>query len=132
MDVVALAQFGFKNVVATSGTATTDSAGGILFRAADTVVFCFDGDKAGRKAAWRALEATLPKLKEGLQAKFLFLPDGEDPDSMVRKHGEEVFAEQIESRQSVVRVFLRSLYRRDRPWQPGWQGKFGSTGTAIY
>ena len=69
----------------------------LLFRAADTIVFCFDGDKAGRKAAWRALEATLPKLKEGLQAKFLFLPDGEDPDSMVRKHGEAVFAQQIEA-----------------------------------
>ena len=95
MDVVALAQFGFKNVVATSGTATTDSQVELLFRAADTIVFCFDGDKAGRKAAWRALEATLPKLKESLQAKFLFLPDGEDPDSMVRKHGEAVFAQQI-------------------------------------
>jgi len=97
MDVVALAQFGFKNVVATSGTATTALQVEILFRAADTVVFCFDGDKAGRKAAWRALEATLPKLKEGLQARFLFLPDGEDPDSMVRKHGEEVFEQQIEN-----------------------------------
>ena len=96
MDVVALAQFGFKNVVATSGTATTSIQVEILYRAADTVIFCFDGDKAGRKAAWRALEATLPKLKEGLQAKFLFLPEGEDPDSMVRKHGEAVFAQQIE------------------------------------
>jgi DNA primase len=95
MDVVALAQFGFKNVVATSGTATTPIQVEILFRAADTVVFCFDGDKAGRKAAWRALEGTMPKLKEGLQARFLFLPDGEDPDSMVRKHGQDVFAEKI-------------------------------------
>ncbi len=96
MDVVALAQFGFRNVVATSGTATTAAQVEILFRAADTVIFCFDGDKAGRKAAWRALEATIPRLKEGLQAKFLFLPEGEDPDSMVREHGREVFAEQIE------------------------------------
>lgn len=97
MDVVALAQFGFRNVVATSGTATTPVQVEILYRAADTIVFCFDGDKAGRKAAWRALEATLPKLREGLQAKFLFLPEGEDPDSMVRKHGEEEFARQLEN-----------------------------------
>ena len=106
MDVVALAQFGFKNVVATSGTATTALQVELLFRAADTMVFCFDGDKAGRKAAWRALEATLPKLREGLQAKFLFLPDGEDPDSMVRKHGEEVFAQQIESASPLSEFFF--------------------------
>jgi DNA primase len=106
MDVVALAQFGFKNVVATSGTATTPLQVELLFRSADTVVFCFDGDKAGRQAAWRALEATLPKLREGLQAKFLFLPDGEDPDSMVRKHGEAVFAEHIEGAASLSEFFF--------------------------
>ena len=106
MDVVALAQFGFKNVVATSGTATTALQVEILFRAADTVVFCFDGDKAGRKAAWRALEATLPKLREGLQARFLFLPDGEDPDSMVRKHGKEAFAAQIENASPLSEFFF--------------------------
>lgn len=106
MDVVALAQFGFKNVVATSGTATTALQVEMLFRAADTVVYCFDGDKAGRKAAWRALEVTLPKLREGLQAKFLFLPDGEDPDSMVRKQGKAVFAQQIESASSLSGFFF--------------------------
>ena len=106
MDVVALAQFGFKNVVATSGTATTALQVELLFRSADTIIFCFDGDKAGRKAAWRALEATLPKLREGLQAKFLFLPDGEDPDSMVRKHGEEVFAQQIEDASTLSEFFF--------------------------
>jgi DNA primase len=106
MDVVALAQFGFKNVVATSGTATTAIQVEILFRAADTIVFCFDGDKAGRKAAWRALEATLPKLREGLQAKFLFLPEGEDPDSMVRKHGEAVFAQHVENASPLSEFFF--------------------------
>ena len=106
MDVVALAQFDFKNVVATSGTATTASQVELLFRAADTIVFCFDGDKAGRKAAWRALEETLPRLKEGLQAKFLFLPDGEDPDSMVRKHGEAVFAQHIEDASTLSEFFF--------------------------
>ena len=106
MDVVALAQFGFKNVVATSGTATTALQVELLFRSADTIVFCFDGDKAGLKAAWRALEETLPKLRDGLQARFLFLPDGEDPDSMVRKHGEAVFAEQIESASPLSEFFF--------------------------
>ncbi|HSM68463.1 MAG TPA: DNA primase [Xanthomonadales bacterium] len=90
-DVVALAQYGLRNAVATLGTATTPQHAEILFRAADTVVYCFDGDAAGRKAAWRALEATLPRLREGLQARFLFLPEGEDPDSLVREQGREAF-----------------------------------------
>ncbi len=90
-DVVALAQIGLRNTVATLGTATTSNHAEILFRASETVIYCFDGDEAGRKAAWRALEATLPKLREGLQARFLFLPDGEDPDSLVRKQGKEAF-----------------------------------------
>jgi len=106
MDVVALAQYGFRNTVATSGTATTAIQVEILFRAADTVVFCFDGDKAGRKAAWRALEATMPKLREGLQAKFLFLPEGEDPDSMVRRHGSDEFARLIESASTLSEYFF--------------------------
>ena len=91
MDVVALAQFGFENSVATLGTATTPDHAELAFRAADEVVFCFDGDSAGRKAAWRALESTLPRLREGRQARFLFLPEGEDPDSLVRKAGSEQF-----------------------------------------
>jgi len=97
MDVVALAQFGFKYAVATSGTATTALQVEMLFRATDTVVYCFDGDAAGRKAAWRAMEATLPRMREGLQARFLFLPEGEDPDSMVRKHGAEEFTRLLET-----------------------------------
>ncbi len=94
-DVATLAQFGYRNTVATSGTATTPIQVEILFRAADTLVFCFDGDKAGRKAAWRALEAALPKLREGLQVKFLLLPEGEDPDSLVRKQGADEFGQLI-------------------------------------
>jgi DNA primase len=98
-DVVALAQFGLRNTVATLGTATTSDHVELLFRASETVIFCFDGDKAGRKAGWRALEATLPRLREGLQAKFLFLPDGEDPDSLVRKKGKEEFEKLISESQ---------------------------------
>jgi len=87
MDVVALAQYGIDNVVATLGTATTTAHLQRLFRLAPSIIFCFDGDQAGRAAAWRALETALPELGGGRQASFLFLPDGEDPDSLVRKEG---------------------------------------------
>ena len=87
MDVVALAQHGVEYAVATLGTATTPVHAQKLFRLADSVVFCFDGDAAGRKAAWRALGNTLPVLADGKDARFLFLPDGEDPDDFIRKRG---------------------------------------------
>jgi DNA primase len=106
MDVVALAQFGFRNCVATLGTATTGDQAELLFRAADEVIYCFDGDRAGRKAAWRALEATLPRLREGRQARFLFLPDGEDPDSMVRREGQEAFTARLDDAQPLSEFFF--------------------------
>jgi DNA primase len=106
MDVVALAQFGFTNCVATLGTATSGDQAELLFRAADEVVYCFDGDRAGRKAAWRALEATLPRLRDGRQARFLFLPEGEDPDSMVRKLGAEAFSRELDQSQALSDFFF--------------------------
>ena len=93
MDVVALAQNGFRNAVATLGTATGEAHYQKLYRYTDEVVCCFDGDKAGRAAAWRALESALPVLNEHRQLKFVFLPDGEDPDSLVRDNGAEAFNE---------------------------------------
>ncbi|MBS0575525.1 MAG: DNA primase [Proteobacteria bacterium] len=87
MDVVALFQYGVTQAVATLGTATTPDHAELLFRNAADVVFCFDGDKAGRGAAWKALEAALPRMRDGRQAFFLFLPEGEDPDSIVRSDG---------------------------------------------
>ncbi len=95
MDVVALAQFDINYVVATLGTATTHEHLERLFRTVPEVVFCFDGDRAGREAAWRALDNTLPVLRDGREARFLFLPDGEDPDSLVRKIGSEAFEQRI-------------------------------------
>ncbi|MEQ9510892.1 MAG: DNA primase, partial [Alloalcanivorax xenomutans] len=89
MDVIALAQHGVPNVVATLGTATSPEHCQTLFRQVNEVVFCFDGDNAGRRAAWRALESALPSLDDGKQARFLFLPDGEDPDTLVRAQGPE-------------------------------------------
>jgi DNA primase len=106
MDVVALAQFGFANCVATLGTATTSEQAELLFRASDEVIYCFDGDRAGRQAAWRALEATLPKLREGRQARFLFLPEGEDPDSMVRRGGAAAFSDLLDQAQALSSFFF--------------------------
>jgi DNA primase len=91
MDVVALAQYGVTYAVATLGTATTPWHVQKLLRQTDEVVFCFDGDAAGRRAAWRALENSLEQLQDGKQVRFLFLPDGDDPDSYVRKAGREAF-----------------------------------------
>src|SRR3989344_822150 len=91
MDVVALAQFGIDFAVATLGTATTRDHLERLFRHAPEAVFCFDGDRAGREAAWRALDNALPVLREGRQISYLFLHEGEDPDTLVRKEGQEAF-----------------------------------------
>ncbi|MEL0094096.1 MAG: DNA primase [Pseudomonadales bacterium] len=87
MDVIALAQYGIPYAVATLGTSTSETHLERLFRIVPEVVFCFDGDEAGRKAAFRGLEATLPAMQDGRQAKFLFLPEGEDPDTLVRAKG---------------------------------------------
>ena len=91
MDVIALAQHGITYAVATLGTATTQKNAERLFRETNTVIFCFDGDNAGQTAAWRALENILPILEDGLTVKFMFLPNREDPDSYVRKHGQAAF-----------------------------------------
>ncbi|HUL96911.1 MAG TPA: DNA primase [Usitatibacter sp.] len=95
MDVVALAQHGVENAVATLGTATTPIHVGKLLRMADNVVFCFDGDAAGRKAAWRALEVSLPVLADGKVVSFLFLPAEDDPDTYVRRLGKKAFLEAV-------------------------------------
>lgn len=96
MDVVALAQHGIPYAVATLGTATSQQQISKLFRIVPELVFCYDGDAAGKKAAWRALENALPVLRDGVQARFLFLPDGEDPDSLVRKEGQQVFEQRLQ------------------------------------
>jgi len=97
MDVVALACHGINNAVATLGTATTPEHLQRLFRTTNEIIFCFDGDLAGRDAAWRALQVTLPELREGRQVRFLFLAEGQDPDSVVRDQGAEVFRQQLDN-----------------------------------
>jgi DNA primase len=109
MDVVALAQFGIRYAVATLGTATTRQHLERLFRYTPEAVFCFDGDKAGRKAAWRAVETALEILHEGRQVSLLFLPEGEDPDSLVRKEGTEAFAGRIARATPLPDYFFQHL-----------------------
>jgi DNA primase len=115
MDVVALAQHGVEYAVATLGTATTPAHAQKLFRLADSVVFCFDGDAAGRKAAWRALENTLPVLVDGKDAAFLFLPDGEDPDDFIRKRGKAAFEAALERAVPLSEFMLAELTREHAP-----------------
>jgi len=109
MDVVALAQFGIDYAVATLGTSTTPDHLERLFRTVPEVVFCFDGDRAGRAAAWRALENALPVLTDGREARFLFLPEGEDPDTLVRKIGKEAFEQLIAQSEHLSDFLFRQI-----------------------
>ncbi|MCC5854520.1 MAG: DNA primase [Idiomarina sp.] len=109
MDVVALAQHGVHNAVAALGTAATPDHLQLLFRQTSRVVCCFDGDRAGRDAAWRAMENALPLLKDGQDLRFLFLPDGEDPDSIVRKEGKDGFLQRAAQSVSLRRYFFDHL-----------------------
>ncbi len=97
MDVVALAEYGIHYAVATLGTSTSEHHIRRLFKVVPEIIFCFDGDNAGRKAAQRAMETVIPALQDGLQARFLFLPDGEDPDTIVRKEGKEAFEKRLDN-----------------------------------
>ena len=109
MDVIAMHQAGLPIAVATLGTATTPDHTEVLFRAAPDVVFCFDGDRAGRAAAWKALEAALPRLRDGRQAYFLFLPDGEDPDTLIRKEGKQGFEQRLKNATPLSEYFFGEL-----------------------
>src|SRR5690606_32206225 len=109
MDVVALAQYGIGYAVATLGTATTPVHVAKLLRLADELVFSFDGDAAGRKAAWKALEVALPLAPDHKPIRFLFLPEGEDPDTYVRKHGREAFESLVRSAQTASQFLLAEL-----------------------
>ncbi len=109
MDVISLAQFGVDNSVATLGTATTRAHLTRLFRLAPEIVFCFDGDRAGRDAAWKALQVAMPEMQDGRQLGFLFLPEGEDPDTVVRSEGAEAFNRRVEDAQPLDRFVFETL-----------------------
>ena len=109
MDVIALAQMGIRNAVATLGTATSARHLTRMFRQVSEVVFCFDGDDAGNAAAWRALETTLPLMDDGRQVKFLFLPAGADPDTHVRAIGTEKFLQELNEATALEDFFFEKL-----------------------
>ena len=111
MDVVALAQYGIDYAVASLGTATTSDHMQLLFRTAPEIICCYDGDKAGREAAWRALENALPGLQDGRELKFAFLPQEHDPDSFVRAHGREAFEEYLNQAQPFSDFLFERLAR---------------------
>ncbi|WAJ69464.1 DNA primase [Catenovulum adriaticum] len=112
MDVVALFQAGVTYAVASLGTATTTDHIKLMLRATSEIVCCYDGDQAGRAAAWRTLENALPSLVDGIQIKFVFLPDGEDPDSYIKQHGKTKFEQLIDNAQDFVSFFYQELYRK--------------------
>jgi len=118
MDVVALAQSGIRYAVATLGTATTAEHLERLYRVAPEVVFCFDGDRAGRQAAWRALENTLPAMHGARRAGFLFLPEGEDPDSLVRREGADAFEQRLEDAVPLASFLTDRLVAQFDPRSP--------------
>lgn len=109
MDVVMLAQHGIDYAVATLGTATTQDHWPRLLRHCKQIICCFDGDKAGRNAAWKALNTALPALDDDVNLQFMFLADGEDPDSLVQKTGREAFEQQIEQAQSLSHFLFSQL-----------------------
>jgi DNA primase len=109
MDVVALSQFGIYNATATLGTATSSEHLQTLFRICAGIVFCFDGDKAGKAAAIRALKNALPLLKDAREIRIMFLPDGEDPDSMVRKIGRDAFNQKVSESSTLFDFLIKYL-----------------------
>ena len=109
MDVIALAEHGIKTAVATLGTAINNAQIEKLFRSCKNLVFCFDGDAAGKKAAWRSLEQCLVSLKEGRLARFLFLPDDHDPDTFIKEQGEQGFRNQVKDAATLTEFLFETL-----------------------
>ena len=109
MDVVSLFQHGIQEAVATLGTATTPDHAELLFRNSADVVFCFDGDKAGRAAAWKAIESIIPRMRDGRQAFFLLLPEGEDPDTIVKSEGAGGFEARVQNAMTLSDYFFDEL-----------------------
>jgi DNA primase len=131
MDCLALVQHGITHAVATLGTATTREHLQQLFRTVKRVIVCFDGDKAGRAAAWRALEQALPVLRDDLEVDFLFLPEGEDPDSLLQKEGSAGFRDLLERAVPLSTYLLDSLRQRHDTSAPEGRSRLGLEGRKL-
>ncbi len=131
MDVIALWQFGISNVVGTLGTATSQRHLQKLFRYTPEVIFCFDGDRAGQEAAWRALEVSLEVIQDGWQVRFMFLPKAEDPDSLIRKEGEKLFRERMSQAISLADFFFKRLCSLANPQFMDGKAKLAKLGLGL-
>ncbi len=131
MDVIALAQHGLRNCVATLGTATTSDHLERLFRLVREITFCFDGDHAGREAAWKALQTALPQMQDGRDIRFLFLPEGEDPDSFLRKQGRAALEQQLANAIPLSRFLFQRLEQACDPSTPEGQAKLAKSAQPL-
>ncbi len=131
MDVVALAEHDIRFAVACLGTATTSDQMHILFRYSPKVICCYDGDRAGRDAAWRALQNALPQLKDGVELNFVFLPDGEDPDSLVQKEGKAAFMARLEQALPLSQYLFEHLLQEFDANSDGGKSALLAKGTEL-
>lgn len=131
MDVISLAQFGIDYAVASLGTATTSEQLQLLFRSTDHVICCYDGDTAGRRAAWRTLTTALPILSDDKQLQFLFLPDNEDPDSLVRKEGKTHFETRLTSAQTLAIFLFDTLTKQTNLTTPEGRAKLSALAVPL-
>ena len=131
MDVVALSQHGIKNCVATLGTATTTNNIRNLLRFSSDLIFCFDGDRAGRDAAWKALDQMLPEFKDGINIRFAFMPQGEDPDSLIRSLGLDAFNDYLNNAASLSEYFFTNLIKDIDTSTPDGRAKLASTAKPL-
>ena len=131
MDVIALSQHNIRNCVATLGTATTAQNIRNLLRFSSDLIFCFDGDRAGRDAAWKALEQMLPEFKDGINIRFAFMPQGEDPDSLIRSLGQDSFKEYLNNASSLSEYFFTNLIKDIDTSTPDGRAKLASTAKPL-
>jgi DNA primase len=132
MDAVRLHQDGIDYAVATLGTATTAEHFKRIFRLVSEVVFAFDGDRAGRAAAWRALQQALPEAREGRQIRFLFLPDGHDPDTLIAAEGREAFEERLAGALPLSEYLVRELSEQSDLTHADGRARFAESARPLY